>query len=171
MNIEDVFGLPVGVSTLTTLDCEKVISYLDNQSMVGMDGPEGEYTLNQQLLEEDIFKETKQEAPLKESIMRGSEIYTDFCMQCHLPNGVGVENLFPPLAKSDYLQDIDKSIHAIKFGLKGPIKVNGIAYNGNMINQGLDEEEIADVMNYILRSWGNSSDLIITEEKVASIEK
>ena len=67
--------------------------------------------------------------------------------------------------------DIDKSIHAIKFGLKGPIKVNGLTYNGNMINQGLDEEEIADVMNYILNNWGNSSTEVITEEKVASIEK
>lgn len=112
-----------------------------------------------------------QQKPLEQSIEDGKEIYADFCLQCHMAKGEGVKYAFPPLAKSDYLQDIDKSIHAIKFGLKGPIKVNGIAYNGNMINQGLDEEEIADVMNYILRSWGNSSDLIITEEKVASIEK
>ena len=112
-----------------------------------------------------------QQKPLEQSIEDGKEIYADFCLQCHLAKGEGVKNAFPPLAKSDYLQDIDKSIHAIKFGLKGPIKVNGVTYNGNMINQGLDEEEIADVMNYILRSWGNSSELIITEEKVASIKK
>lgn len=112
-----------------------------------------------------------QQKPLEQSIEDGKEIYADFCLQCHMAKGEGVKNAFPPLAKSDYLKDIDKSIHAIKFGLKGPIKVNGIAYNGNMINQGLDEEEIADVMNYILRSWGNSSELIITEEKVASIKK
>ena len=112
-----------------------------------------------------------QQKPLEQSIEDGKEIYADFCLQCNLTKGEGVKNAFPPLAKSDYLQDIDKSIHAIKFGLKGPIKVNGVAYNGNMINQGLDAEEIADVMNYILRSWGNSSDVIITEEKVASIEK
>ncbi len=112
-----------------------------------------------------------QQKPLEQSIEDGKEIYADFCLQCHMAKGEGVKNAFPPLAKSDYLKDIDKSIHAIKFGLKGPIKVNGVTYNGNMINQGLDEEEIADVMNYILRSWGNSSELIITEEKVASIKK
>ena len=112
-----------------------------------------------------------QQKPLEQSIEDGKEIYADFCLQCHMAKGEGVKNAFPPLAKSDYLQDIDNSIHAIKFGLKGPIKVNGVSYNGNMINQGLDEEEIADVMNYILRSWGNSSELIITEEKVASIKK
>lgn len=112
-----------------------------------------------------------QQKPLEQSIADGKEIYDDFCLQCHMANGEGVKGAFPPLAKSDYLNDIDQSIHAIKYGLKGPIKVNGVSYNGNMINQGLDEEEIADVMNYILNNWGNSSTLIITEEKVASIKK
>lgn len=112
-----------------------------------------------------------QQKPLEQSVADGKEIYDDFCLQCHMANGEGVKGAFPPLAKSDYLNDIDQSIHAIKYGLKGPIKVNGVSYNGNMINQGLDEEEIADVMNYILNNWGNSSTLIITEEKVASIKK
>lgn len=112
-----------------------------------------------------------QQKPLEQSIADGKEIYTDFCLQCHMAKGEGVKGVFPPLAKSDYLNDIDKSIHAIKYGLKGPIKVNGVSYNGNMINQRLDDEEISDVMNYILNSWGNSSAVIITEEKVASIKK
>ena len=112
-----------------------------------------------------------QQKPLEQSIADGKEIYDDFCLQCHMANGEGVKGAFPPLAKSDYLNDIDQSIQAIKYGLKGPIKVNGVSYNGNMINQGLDEEEIADVMNYILNNWGNSSTLIITEEIVASIKK
>lgn len=112
-----------------------------------------------------------QQKPLEQSIADGKEIYADFCLQCHMTKGEGVEGAFPPLANSDYLKNIDQSIHAIKYGLKGPIKVNGESYNGNMITQGLDEEEIADVMNYILNSWGNSSTVIITEEKVASIKK
>ena len=112
-----------------------------------------------------------QQKPLEQSIADGEEIYTDFCLQCHMTNGKGVPGSFPPLANSDYLNNIDQSIHAIKFGLKGPITVNGKSYNSNMINQGLDDEEIADVMNYILRSWGNESSTIVTEEKVASIQK
>ena len=112
-----------------------------------------------------------QQKPLEQSIADGEEIYTDFCLQCHMANGKGVPGSFPPLANSDYLNDVDQSIHAIKFGLKGPITVNGKSYNSNMISQGLDDEEIADVMNYILRSWGNESSTIVTEEKVASIQK
>ena len=112
-----------------------------------------------------------QQKPLEQSIADGEEIYTDFCLQCHMSNGKGVPGSFPPLANSDYLNNIDQSIHAIKFGLKGPITVNGKSYNSNMISQGLDDEEIADVMNFILRSWGNESSTIVTEEKVASIQK
>ena len=39
MILEDVFGLPVGVATLTTLDCQKGIDYLDRLSMIGKRRP------------------------------------------------------------------------------------------------------------------------------------
>ena len=115
----------------------------------------------------------QQNKPLKESMLRGDEVYTDFCIQCHLENGEGIEGIFPPLSNSDYLlNNIEESIYAIKYGMEGPIKVNGELYDGIMVSQGLDSEEIADVMNYILNSWGNSlNNEIITLEKVNEIEK
>jgi len=114
----------------------------------------------------------QQEKPLKQSILDGEEIYQDFCLQCHLDNGKGVENAFPPLAKSDYLQNnIDSSIRGVKYGLRGEITVNGKTYNGVMVNQGLDEEEIADVMNYILNSWGNKAEGQITVAQVLEVQK
>jgi len=114
----------------------------------------------------------QQEKPLKQSILDGEEIYQDFCLQCHLDNGKGVENAFPPLAKSDYLQNnIEASIRAIKYGIRGEITVNGNTYNGVMVNQGLDEEEVADVMNYILNSWGNKAENQITVAQVLEVQK
>ena len=109
--------------------------------------------------------------PLEESLIDGQEIYNDFCAQCHLENGEGVKGVYPPLAKSDFLKDINRTISSIKYGLKGPITVNGENYNSIMVSQGLDDEEIADVVNYILNSWGNKQDQIITEEKVSSIDE
>ena len=109
--------------------------------------------------------------PLKESLSDGHEIYNDFCSQCHLEDGKGVEGIYPPLAKSDFLIDIDRTISSIKYGLKGPITVNGEEYNSMMVSQGLDDEEISDVVNYILNSWGNSTNELITEEIVTSIEQ
>ena len=114
--------------------------------------------------------ELYQNKPKAQSIADGEEIYADFCVQCHLPNGKGVAGSFPPLAQSDYLfNNLEKSIQGVKYGMKGEIVVNGKTYNNQMISQGLDNEEIADVMNYILNSWGNTSDKNITEKDVENI--
>tara|TARA_B110000305_G_scaffold35283_1_gene35094 strand:+ start:291 stop:692 length:402 start_codon:yes stop_codon:yes gene_type:complete len=113
-----------------------------------------------------------QNKPLEESIADGAGIYQDFCVQCHLDSGEGVSGVFPPLAASDYLlNNIDLSIKGIKYGLNGPIEVNGETYDGVMQNQGLEEEEIADVMNYILNSWNNSIEQVITPQRVSQIQE
>lgn len=110
--------------------------------------------------------------PKKESIKRGEKIYENNCLQCHLPNGKGTPGAIPPLANSDWLSDkITASIHAVKFGLKGKIVVNGENYKGFMPKQRLPNNEIADVMNYIMNTWGNSSEKMITPKEVEIIEK
>nr|WP_321226424.1 cytochrome c [uncultured Psychroserpens sp.] len=108
---------------------------------------------------------------LKESMTRGEAVYKDFCVTCHLPDGKGVSKTFPPLAKSDFLMNNRfKSIKSIKYGLSGEITVNGQKYNNVMSSLGLEDSEIADVMNYITNSWGNSNDKLITEDEVSKIE-
>ncbi|WP_222708017.1 c-type cytochrome [Algibacter pacificus] len=114
----------------------------------------------------------QQADPLKESKVRGREIYNDFCVSCHLPNGKGVERIYPPLAKSDFLQkERIASIKAIKFGQTGRMVVNDVVYNGTMMPLGLSDDEIADVMNYITNSWGNKNDKMITKDEVSKIKK
>ena len=118
------------------------------------------------------FISLHQKKPIEQSIADGEEIYQDFCLQCHLSNGEGVSGIYPPLANSDYLfDDIDRSIRNIKYGLSGPIIVNDEEYNAVMLNNGLDDEEISDVMNYILNSWENKTNEMITKERVAKISK
>jgi len=106
-----------------------------------------------------------------ESLKRGKEVYSDFCVTCHLPNGKGIPGNFPPLAGSDWLTDKrTESIKAIKYGLSGPIEVNGEPYNNVMTAQGLSDQEVADVMNYISNSWGNKLKEV-TKEDVKAISK
>ncbi|GAA4106276.1 hypothetical protein GCM10022393_00640 [Aquimarina addita] len=113
-----------------------------------------------------------QDTELSKSIARGSEIYTDFCMQCHLPDGKGTPKVIPPLAGSDWLvTKRQESIHSIKYGLQGPIKVNGQSFNSAMSSLGLEDEEIADVMNYIMSNWGNTQEKMVTTEEVTAVEK
>lgn len=120
-----------------------------------------------------VTKEVKKDQdPLQESIDRGGLVYTDFCMQCHLGNGKGVPGNFPPLAGSNWLKDKRaESIHSVKYGQKGEIEVNGVKYNGVMVPMGLSDEEVADVMNYIMNSWGNTQDKMVTEAEVANIKE
>lgn len=113
-----------------------------------------------------------QDPELEESMQRGSEIYYDFCVTCHMEQGEGVEKTFPPLAKSDYLlENREESIRGIKFGQSGELIVNGVTYNSIMTPMGLEDEEIADVMNFILNSWGNSTTDFVTNEEVSAIKK
>lgn len=99
-----------------------------------------------------IFSQEKEK-----SIERGKNLYEDLCLRCHSPDGNGVKGVYPPLAKSDFLfTHIKESIIAVKQGgIEGEIVVNGVVYDSQMENMGLYSDEVADVMNYILNSWGN----------------
>lgn len=117
-----------------------------------------------------VYLFQNQDAALAESMQRGSEIYADFCVTCHLQEGEGVANTFPPLANADYLmENREASIRGVKFGQQHEIVVNGVTYNTAMPDPGLEVEEVADVMNYILNSWGNVSEEMVTVAEVEEI--
>lgn len=90
----------------------------------------------------------------------GEETYKANCVACHQENGEGLAGAFPPLkdhapllqqSQRDYL------IHVLLYGLQGPIKVNGANYNGIMPAWSqLSDEQVAEVLNYVLNAWGNS---------------
>ncbi len=113
-----------------------------------------------------------QQKTLQQSLEDGEAIYQDFCVQCHMSEGQGVPNAFPPLAKSDFLKNnLEQSLKGVKYGMRGPIKVNGKSYDGVMVAQGLDDEEVADVMNYVLSNWGNKLEAQITTAQIAKLSK
>ena len=117
-------------------------------------------------------KSAIQETPLQQSMKRGEAVYLDFCQRCHLPNGKGVGSTYPPLDASNWLTEKrEESIHSVKYGLNGEIEVNGQIYNNVMTPMGLSDEEVADVMNYVMNSWSNTQDSMVTEEEVSAIKK
>jgi nitrite reductase (NO-forming) len=92
---------------------------------------------------------------LKGSMERGKTIYEAQCLSCHMAAGEGLEGVFPPLAKTDYLNDKNRLIKVIVLGVRGSMKINGVDYNGEMTGFSLNDEEVSDVLNYIRNSWGN----------------
>ena len=87
----------------------------------------------------------------------GEAVYLANCAACHQPTGAGLPGAFPPLAGSDYLlDDPARALTGLLQGLTGPITVNGTQYNSVMPPQGhLSDQDLANVMTYILNSWGN----------------
>ncbi|MBI2890290.1 MAG: nitrite reductase, copper-containing [Nitrospirae bacterium] len=102
----------------------------------------------------------------KEVLMReGQQLFLTNCSVCHQPSGEGLMNVFPPLAKSDYLmEDKARSIHIVLNGLKGPVRVNGVDYAAEMPKLNLTDDEIAAILTYVRNSWGNKGDMVMPEE-------
>lgn len=116
--------------------------------------------------------EEAETSPLELSMAEGKLLYDDFCSQCHMPTGEGVQGAFPPLAGSDWLsENREASIRSVKYGQQGEIVVNGQTYNGVMTSMGLSDKEVADVLNYAMNSWGNTQEEMITPQEVAAVEK
>jgi mono/diheme cytochrome c family protein len=106
---------------------------------------------------------------LKASIARGKEIYTAQCMNCHMEQGEGMEGVYPPLAKSNFLGNRDRLIKIILKGMRGPIKVNGTDYDSEMVGFDLTDEQASDVINYVRNSWGNKHPAVQPSEIAAGL--
>lgn len=95
----------------------------------------------------------------------GKTVFDKTCKACHQENGEGIPGAFPPLAKSDYLlADKTRAIKQVLEGSSGEITVNGETFNGTMPAQILEDQEVVDVLNYVLNSWGNDGGEVTLEE-------
>ena len=118
-----------------------------------------------------ISIQQKSKFDLNASVTRGKEVYSTYCISCHMEQGEGIEDLFPPLAKADYLMaDKERSILQVLKGATGEMIVNGKKYNTEMVGFDLSTEETSDVLNYIRNSFGNKGDAI-TPEQVNAAKK
>ncbi len=87
---------------------------------------------------------------------RGKKVFLTSCFACHMQEGQGLPGVFPPLAGSDYLKaEKDRAVRVVLKGLSGPITVNGKPYNNMMPPQDLTNDQAADVLTYVMNSWGN----------------
>jgi len=100
-----------------------------------------------------------------ERIKAGEVIYNQTCFACHQANGQGLPGIFPPLAGSDFLMaDAKRAIGIVIEGLQGEIVVNNVKYNQVMTPQNLTDEQIANVLTFVMNSWGNEHNPITPAE-------
>ena len=108
--------------------------------------------------------QSEEKIKLEQYYIGGKELYEQNCANCHQKDGKGFQNLYPPIAGSDYLKNKEKVIYIIKNGLSGEIMVNGKKYNQPMpANNQLTNLDIAEVVTYIYNGWNGETK--ITEVK------
>jgi mono/diheme cytochrome c family protein len=101
------------------------------------------------------------EAPPQElKATGGGQIYARLCSSCHAPDGRSLATLAPPLAgHAVAMLRAGGRSHLIRIvlnGMAGPIEVRGRKYDAVMTPlRYLKDEQVADVLNFVLTSWGN----------------
>jgi len=108
-------------------------------------------------------------ATKEQRIAAGRVLYNGTCSVCHQQNGEGLASVFPPLANSDYLMaDPNRAIEIVMNGMTGPVTVNGNDFNSVMppMSQ-LNDDEIANILTFVLNSWGNEDGEISSADVTA----
>ena len=92
-------------------------------------------------------------APQQQQFDRGREVYRNVCAGCHQPDGRGLDRLAPTLIGSAFaLAPAEIPIRILMHGKEGA--------TGLMppVGGALDDEQIASVLTYVRREWGQAAD-------------
>jgi len=104
-----------------------------------------------------------------ERIQIGSHLFASICAACHQSSGLGLPNVFPPLAGSDFLNaNKNRAIDIVIHGRQGEVVVNGLKFNSSMPSFPLTDENIANVLTFVYNSFGNSG-LMVTPDEVKAV--
>ncbi len=141
--------------------------YLGAQADAGSESAKREAALKTRIAAEIKSNPTIAGLTKEMQIEKGQQVYMGLCFACHQPDGKGLPGAFPPLALSDFLQaDHERAVRIILKGLTGPVTVNGQTFNSAMPPQEavLTDAQIADVLTFVLNSWGNKGDALSTAQ-------
>ena len=93
------------------------------------------------------------------SVSRGEAVYQTYCLSCHQTDGSGVPNLNPPLIQNDWvLGPKNRLIDQVLQGSHGKVEIDGETFHNTMPPMGhLTDQQIADVITYVRKSFGNNA--------------
>ena len=105
---------------------------------------------------------------------RGAATYVDSCAACHKTDGSGYKRFYPALRGNPVVlaDDPTSLIHIVLVGGQLP-GVNGAPSTITMPAFGwrLDDQQVADVVNFVRNSWGNKASEPVSAKQVAELRK
>ncbi len=125
------------------------------------DTTEADSTKTEVKTEEATPETTTEEATL--DLTAGKTVYDAKCSVCHGAEGAGIAGTFPPVAGADYLTKETAIAVALK-GLEGENTINGETYSTPMAPVEMTDQEVVDVCNFVLNSFGNSLGTVTLED-------
>lgn len=100
-------------------------------------------------------------------------LYETHCAPCHQKDGQGVENIYPPLVGSEWVNGkSEKIVNTLLLGLKGEIRVKNKTYNQIMPSYSfLSDQELAALINYVRSDLFGNLDVPVTAIEVSKIRQ
>jgi glucose/arabinose dehydrogenase/mono/diheme cytochrome c family protein len=89
----------------------------------------------------------------------GRKEYLTLCAACHHAAGYGDAGKGPALIDSEWLDNDERLVRLVLYGLRGPVTVNGELFNPDSAlempgtYQALDDEKIAGILTFVRREW------------------
>lgn len=99
--------------------------------------------------------------------LTGKDIYLTRCTACHQVDGSGIPGNCPPFQGSPRLTGPSEAlIRLLLLGQRGPLERDGQIYKGIMPSWRADltDEQLAEVLNYILTTWSPHSPKVLAED-------
>lgn len=104
----------------------------------------------------------------------GASVYVDSCAACHKTDGSGYKRFFPELRGNAVVQAEDPTslIHIVLSGATLPgVKSAPSGITMPAFGWRLNDQQVADVVNFIRSSWGNSAKQQVSASDVAKVRK
>jgi mono/diheme cytochrome c family protein len=100
-------------------------------------------------------------------------LYETHCAPCHQKDGQGVENIYPPLVGSEWVNGkSEKIVSILLLGLQGEIQVKNKTYNQIMPSYSfLSNRELATLINYVRSDLFENHGVPITAKEVSEIRQ
>jgi mono/diheme cytochrome c family protein len=112
-------------------------------------------------------KKTERQAIDLATLSVGAGLYADNCTGCHMSNGEGQKNVFPPLKGSSAVQAQEPMtvLQVVLTGAAMPAThAKPTALAMPEFSSKLNDDEIAEVVNFIRNAWGNRASTVSAKD-------